>query len=215
MRYGYIRVSTRGQNPDRQIMKLESYCDYLTIEYFSAAKTKNREKFLELIEKLEKGDEFVVWELSRGFRNAKDAIYYEEYFRVFGVHFTVLSDGIDTSTARGMRDFQYRAADAEYGRKIISEATIEGLQATRLKGTKLGRPHALTLDEIEEAWRLRFIEKIQIKNLAKQYGVEPWTLTRNLNTRLDEKGKRLKKHDNPKTIENSDIKYSKKCHENQ
>lgn len=215
MRYGYVRVSTRGQQIDRQLMNLGKYSDYLIIEYFSASKAENREKFIELIEKMKKGDEFVVWELSRGFRNAKDALHYEEYFREKGIHFTVLSDRIDTSTARGMRDFQYRAADAEYGRKIISEATKEGLKATRLKGTKLGRPPAMTLEQVEEAWRLRFIEKVQLKVIAKKYDVKPWTITRNFHSRLDKNGKRLKLNDHPNTIEKHQKAQSKKHHETQ
>lgn len=210
MRHGYIRVSTRGQNPDRQIMKLESYCDYLTIEYFSAAKTENREKFLELIENLTNGDEFVVWELDRAFRNAKDALHYEEYFREIGVDFTVLDFGFDTSTAKGKRDFHYQAADAEYQRKRISERTIEGLKATRLKGTELGRPNALTLEQIEEAWQLRFVRKMYLKDIAKKYDVMPWTITRNFKSRLDDNGKRIKQHDNPKTIENNQKRELKK-----
>lgn len=200
MRYGYIRVSTKGQNPGRQIMKLQDYCDLVVVEYFSAKTASDRKEFLELVQQLKPGDEFVVWQLSRAFRLLKDAIFYEEKFREEGISFTILKHGIDTSTAKGRRDFYHRAANAECDRLEISEATIDGLADARSRGIILGRPHLLTLEEVEDAWQLYYNEGMMLKDIATMLGVEPWTVTRNIQNRLDENGKRLEEKDHPKTI---------------
>lgn len=178
MRYGYIRVSRKNQRLDRQIMGLRGKCDKFIKETVSAATVKKRPKFSNLLKKMKSGDVLVIWDLDRAFRSAEDAIVQERLLRERGITIEVVIRPIDTSTALGNKEYQNRAVDAEYERRNISERTKEGLEAAKLKGKRLGRKPAMTDDELSSAKRMIDNGEAQIKDIANQYGIEPWSVTR-------------------------------------
>jgi len=137
---GYIRISTKGQRPDRQIRGLRGLCDRLYIEEFSAATVKNRPIFDKVMKKLRPGDTFLVWDLDRAFRNTADAIHYAELLHERGIIFKAVNFVIDTITADGHHAYVANASAAQRERMKISERTKEGLQAARARGVRLGRP---------------------------------------------------------------------------
>lgn len=55
MKIGYLRVSTKTQNPDRQIDGLKDLCDKLYIERLSAV-ADNRPVFDRVLSELKQGD---------------------------------------------------------------------------------------------------------------------------------------------------------------
>ncbi len=183
MRYGYIRISTKSQNPDRQIHALNARCDRLFEERFSAASVKNRDVFKEVLRLLNPGDVLVILDLDRAFRNAEEAIVTERVLREQRIIIEVVNCPIDTSTAEGNRDFQMRAVNAEYERRRISERTIQGLIATRAKGTRLGREPKMTTEQVIAAQQMIEAKEASVSEIAAANGVHPWTLTRNINRR--------------------------------
>ncbi len=184
MKIGYLRVSTKGQRPDRQINGLKGLCDKLHIEKLSAVAAK-RPVFDKLMQNLRYGDSFIVWDLDRAFRSTEDAIVHERMFRENGIEFITVNIEINTSTADGNHEFQTRAAAAERERKKISERTIEGLKEAVKRGSQLGRPPKLTNKQILLA-KNQIQAGVTIKKLAARYGVAPWTITRSIK-RLEEK----------------------------
>lgn len=179
MKIGYLRVSTKGQRPDRQIDGLKGYCDKIYIEKLSAVAAK-RPVFEKIIQELKCGDILVVWDLDRAFRSTEDAIVHERQLRSRGIKFIAMNMEIDTSTADGNQAFQIRAVSAEYERKKISERTIEGLKAARKRGSRLGRPPKMTELQILVAKRKIAAKDASVSELAALYGVHPWTLTRSI-----------------------------------
>jgi DNA invertase Pin-like site-specific DNA recombinase len=65
-----------------------------------------------------------------------------------------LSEAIDTTTAGGRLIFHLMGALAQFERTLIIERTQAGLQAARKRGAKVGRPRALTADQVKHAHAL-------------------------------------------------------------
>ena len=179
MRIGYLRVSTQEQRPDRQIDGLQAICDELHIERLSGADT-NRPIFQQVIEQLAPGDTLVVWDLDRAFRSTVDAVTEAEKLLGRGIDLRIVTLQVDTATPDGMLVYTVMAAFAEYERRVISRRTIEGLEAARRRGARLGRPSKLSPDQIRQATEALAEERSTIAALAADFGVAPWTLSRAL-----------------------------------
>lgn len=151
LRFGYIRVSTKAQAPDRQIEALRAECDELHVEYVSAV-ADARPVFDSVVTGLLPGDSFVVMDLDRAFRSSIDAILTAETLRQNNVTFRILSMAIDTSTPEGELYYTIVAGYAQFERRIISRRTKEGLDAARARGVILGRKRKLTDEQIREAY---------------------------------------------------------------
>lgn len=179
---GYLRVSTEGQRPDRQIDGLTAICDELHIERASAS-GHPRPVFNAVLERLRPGDTLVVWNLDRAFRSTVDAVTEAERLLARGVHFKVVNLDADTSTADGMLLYTVVAAIGQHERMRLSERTREGLAAARRRGSRLGRPPKLSEDQLKEAERRVRIGGESYARVARDYGVSGWTLSRALKQR--------------------------------
>lgn len=133
-KFGYVRVSTKDQNPDRQIDALRPLCDRLFIERCSAA--KHRPVFDKLLKLLKSGDTLVVWDLDRAFRSTIDALTHAEDLRNRDIAFQVVTLGFDTNTEDGRLFYTIVAAFAEHERRRLSRRTKEGLEVARRKGKR-------------------------------------------------------------------------------
>ncbi len=179
MKIGYLRVSSEEQNEDRQVDAMLPICDEIHIEKLSAV-AKFRPIFEAVLKKLERGDTLVVWSLDRAFRSAKDALGQADLLKERGISFQIVSLGVDTSTADGRLAFTVVAAVAEHERNRISERTKQGLAAARKRGRQLGAKRKMTDNQIRTAIK-RLESREKLKDIAYDYKVHPWTLTRNIN----------------------------------
>ncbi len=71
-----------------------------------------------------------------------------------GADFVAIQDGIDTNTSGGKLVFHIMGALAEFERDLISERTTAGMAAAKKRGKHLGRPIALSNEQISHARRL-------------------------------------------------------------
>ncbi len=175
----YLRVSTEGQKPDRQIDALEPICDELHIEKLSAV-AKNRPVYEAVVRSLNAGDMFVIWDLDRAYRSAKDALVELDNLRSRGIEIQIASLNIDTATAHGMLIYTFISGLAEFERRLLSERTKQGLEAARRRGKRLGRPPKMTIRQIRSAKQKIDAGEASIAELAALNGVHPWTLTRSI-----------------------------------
>ncbi len=179
MKIGYLRVSTKTQRPDRQINGLKDLCDRLYIEKLSAVARK-RPVFDKVLNELKRGDTLFVWDLDRAFRSTEDALYHEKDLRQRGIKFHAMNFDIDTNTADGKYSYTITAAAAERERKKISERTIEGLKAARLRGQRLGPPTKMSDAQIRIAMRKIETKEASVGEMAALNGVHPSTITRSI-----------------------------------
>jgi DNA invertase Pin-like site-specific DNA recombinase len=148
---GYARVSTKGQLLDRQIHALtEAGCIRIFADKKSG-KNAEREELWKALDYLREGDTLVVPSLDRLGRSIQDLIAIVSGLRKRGVGFTSLHEALDTTTPGGRLVFHVFAALAEFIRELIVQGTNEGLDAARARGARLGRPPAMTEEQVRHA----------------------------------------------------------------
>ncbi|WP_207756642.1 recombinase family protein [Nonomuraea cypriaca] len=88
---------------------------------------------------LRPGDQLVVTKLDRLGRSLEHLIALSKQLQERGVDLVVLDQGIDTSTAIGRMFFQILGAIAEFEHALMSERTMDGLEAARARGRTGGQ----------------------------------------------------------------------------
>lgn len=180
MLIGYARVSTDDQKLrlQRDALK-QAGCKRLFQEKVSgAAKTlPARDKLLGFARE---GDLIVVWKLDRLGRSLRDLIDVVGALEEKGIGFRSLQEAIDTTTATGKLTFHIFAALAEFERDLVRERTNAGLAAARRRGTQLGRPRALTAQQVQMAEAMMADPGLSTRQIAEQLGVHRSTLYRSL-----------------------------------
>ncbi|WP_329316903.1 MULTISPECIES: recombinase family protein [unclassified Streptomyces] len=173
---GYARVSTKGQLLDRQIHALtEAGCIRIFADKKSG-KNAEREELWKALDFLREGDTLVVPSLDRLGRSLQDLIAIVSGLRKRGVGFTSLHEALDTTTAGGRLVFHVFAALAEFIRELIVQGTNEGLDAARARGARLGRPPAMTEEQVRHARDLLARPENTVTSIAKLLGVSRNTI---------------------------------------
>ena len=162
---------------NRQKDGLQNICDKLFTEQLSAA-SKSRPVYEKVIETLNSGDIFVIWDLDRAYRSAKDALVELDKLRGRGIEIQIANLSVDTSTPHGMLIYTFISGLAEFERRLLSQRTKEGLEAARKRGVRLGRPPKMTKAQLLSAKRKLDTKEATVANIAAIYDIHPWTLTR-------------------------------------
>jgi len=103
------------------------------------------------LEYLRAGDELVITRLSRMARSVRHLTEVAALFAERGVDLVVLKQGIDTTTPAGRSLFHVIGAMDEMLADLISEGTLEGLEAARARGRTGGRKPKLTERQVRIA----------------------------------------------------------------
>jgi len=178
MKVGYARVSTEDQSNGMQIAALkEAGCQMIFEESASGAQ-RDRPKLQEALHYVREGDVVVVWKMDRLARSLKMLIETVDLLGERGIGFISLTEDINTTTAGGKLVFHVFGALAEYERALIGERTRSGLANAKSKGIRLGRPVAMTDDQIEMAKKLKSAGGHSMQAIADQLGVSRSTLYR-------------------------------------
>ncbi|MEV0322692.1 recombinase family protein [Streptomyces sp. NPDC050658] len=173
---GYARVSTKGQLLDRQIHALtEAGCIRIFADKKSG-KNADREELWKTLDYLREGDTLVVPSLDRLGRSIQDLIAIVSGLRKRGIGFTSLHEALDTTTPGGRLVFHVFAALAEFIRELIVQGTSEGLDAARARGARLGRPPAMTEEQVGHARDLLTRPGNTVTSIAKLLGVSRNTI---------------------------------------
>lgn len=182
-RIGYLRVSTDDQSTDRQRDGLQTHCDELHIEHGVSATAKSRPVFEKVLSEVGQGDTLVVWDLDRAFRSTIDAIMVADSLRERGAHFHIVNLSVDTSTPAGMLVYTVMAAQAQFERANLAQRTKEGLAAAKKRGKQLGRPKALSRQQLIEARKMKERGE-NLASIAALFNVSKRTLGTHLRTMM-------------------------------
>lgn len=186
--YGYVRVSTRGQNYETQVEDIKKFCGYTdhnllrVFEDKVSGKSVEREGFQEMMQSLEKNPQgismVVATKLDRVGRSVFDLITIFKWLQEHNIDITFTQSNINTSTSEGRLMFHFMGAMAEYERERILERTEEGRVRYLAKGGKLGKPKLkIPSDEIK---RLK-TEGVPITKIAERFNVSRETIYDRLN----------------------------------
>ena len=181
MKIGYARVSTEEQNLDRQIDILKQIgCDRIYEEKVSGIK-KERPELNKMLDQIRTGDVIIISDLTRLSRSVKDLFSIVEQIEGKGVNIKSIKESwVDTTTAQGKLMFTIFAGISQFERNLISQRTIEGLNAARARGKKGGRPKVNDKD-IKLAIKMYNSKIYSISEIMKATGVSKTTLYRYIN----------------------------------
>ena len=181
MKYGYCRVSTKGQlegnSIEEQTNKIkEHYSDAkITIESYSGA--KERPVFNGLIDQLTANDILIVTKLDRFCRTTKEGLQYIDKLVNKGVKIHILNMGLIEDTPMGRLIITNLLAFAEFERAMIIERTQGGKAIAKQKeGFKEGRPKIYGEKQINHA--LGLLESHSYRQVEEITGISKSTLIR-------------------------------------
>ena len=176
--YGYIRVSTREQNEDRQLIALREMHIAESNIFIDkqSGKDFNRPQYKRLVRKLKKDDLLYIKSIDRLGRNYREII---EQWRLLtltkGIDIVVLDMPLlDTRRGKDLMGtflsdivLQVLSFVAENERTNIRQRQAEGSAAAKAKGVKFGRPPKPlphNFHEVHRAWRAK---KMTLKQAAE------------------------------------------------
>lgn len=182
--FGYIRVSTKEQNLDRQFDALKPYVTNLDYLYQDKASGKDMERvgFQNMLKALRKGDTLYVKSIDRIGRNKQQIKEYLEYFKKKGIRVKIIDLPTTMKDFEGDNDWlmdminniiiEVYTSIAEQERETILQRQAEGIAAAKAKGKHLGRP-TMKLpkewDKLYKQWKrgeikaVEFMEQIDMK----------------------------------------------------
>lgn len=174
-RIGYIRVSSAGQNTERQLDGI--HIDRVFEDKVSGKDT-NRPKFQEMLEFVRDGDRVVVHSMDRLARNLDDLRRTVQTLTKRGVavefvHEHLTFTGEDTPMANLL--LSVMGAFAEFERALIRERQLEGIALAKLKGVYRGRVKALSSERVAEL-RQRLAIGTSKAQVAREFGISRETL---------------------------------------
>lgn len=178
MKIGYARVSTQDQNLEIQKeLLLEAGCERIYNEKVSGAK-RARPELERLLDSLRPDDVVIVWKLDRLARSTKDLLEITETIQKSGAKFRALSEPwADTTSPANKMVMTIFSGIAEFERELIRERTNAGRVHAKKRGVQFGRPHRLSSDQKELAYRL-MEEGKSVRQVATTFGVHVATIYR-------------------------------------
>lgn len=199
MLIGYARVSTPGQNLDRQIATLESAgCQRIFAEKKSGKELTSRPELAAAIDGLKAGDILVLAEWDRATRSMYDGIAIMTRVSERGALLKALDRSwLDLTTPIGQGILAFLSSLAQDERERILRRAEEGRQEARKRGKRFGRPLSLTLDQIENV-RARLANGESCRSIARSHGV-----THNVISRIRDRGAGSTPHANAKATSGS------------
>ncbi len=190
MEYGYIRVSTKEQNEDRQVIALREYgVDKIYMDKQSG-KDFNRPNYQKLIRKMKSGDTLVIKSIDRLGRNYDEILEQwrsitkekQAYIVVLDMPLLNTKQNRDlTGTLIADIVLQLLSYVAQTEREFIRQRQAEGIAAAKEKGVKFGRA-PMVRPAGYEMMKAQFLEhQVSARAAAKQLGITHSTFLRWVN----------------------------------
>lgn len=188
--YGYIRVSTKEQNEDRQLIALREFPVLVNNIYMDklSGKDFNRPQYRKLLRKIRPGDIVVIKSIDRLGRNYEEILLQwriitkEKQVDVVVLDMPLLDtrkSGNDlTGTFVADLVLQILSYVAQTERENIHQRQKEGIAAAKLRGVRFGRPREPIP---EEFWQLKVDwenKKITSREAAQQLSIAQDTFLR-------------------------------------
>lgn len=196
--FAYIRVSTKDQNVDRQLIALEPYhipkkniyCDH------QSGKDFERPAYKKLMRRIKQGDLLIIKSIDRLGRNYNDILMqWQQITKEIGADILVLDmslldtrekDGNLTGTLIADLVLQILAYVAQTERDFIRQRQAEGIAAAKAKGKKFGRKPIEMTAEFEKLCEEWSRGKISTRKAAEQLQISHSTFSRRCRQYLEE-----------------------------
>jgi DNA invertase Pin-like site-specific DNA recombinase len=189
-RYGYVRVSAKDQNPERQFLAMEEqnikqsniYLDKMSGQDFS------RPQYLKLLKRLKKGDVLIVKSIDRLGRNYEEILeQWRKITKEIGADIQVIDMPLLNTnschpdlTGVFIADLvlQILAYVAETERAFIKQRQAEGIAAAKQKGTCFGCKKSELPEDFDVYYALWKDGKISLRKAAESLQMSHTTFYR-------------------------------------
>ena len=187
MKYGYARISTKGQKLDRQLQALEEVGCEKIITDKESGNSFARKGYRRLARQLRGGDELYIKSIDRLGRNYEEIIQqWRHLTKEKGIDIVVLDMALlDTREGKDLTGtliadlvLQLLSYVAQTERENIRQRQKEGIQAAKRKGVQFGRPKIPVPDQFNELRQQWKNQEISSRQAASQLGVSHETFLR-------------------------------------
>jgi len=176
---GYARATADDLAPGVGRELAEAGCARVYIDEQTARQTV-RPQLAACLESLRPEDTLVVASLDQLGRTSRELFALVDDVRRRGAGLRSLRERLDTTAPGGEAIFRVFAGLADFGRATISAGTSDGLAAARARGKRLGRPPALTPEQLREVRALLLRPEHTISSVARVLGVSRSTIYKHL-----------------------------------
>ena len=181
--YGYVRVSSREQNEDRQLAAMRNFgvVDSSIFLDRQSGKDFHRQAYQRLLKKLKPGDTFVIKSVDRLGRNYGEIL---EQWRIITKEKqtdVVVIDNPLLDTRQKERDLtgtfiadqilQILSYVAQQEREFIHQRQAEGIEAAKARGVKFGRPLMERPKAFAEVWKAWKRNEISTREAGRRLGI--------------------------------------------
>ena len=175
---GYARVSTGHQVLDQQLDVLSAAgVDGRVFTDVMSGTRDDRPGLAELLGYARAGDTVTVVALDRLGRSLSGIVQTVKTLGDRGIVLRSLREGVDTSTSTGRMVLGIFASLAEYERTLIGERAAAAREAARIRGRQVGRPRALTGEQVAMTVRMRTTGE-SVGDICRTFGIGRSTLYR-------------------------------------
>lgn len=182
MKYGYARVSTKGQAKDGNSLEYQEHAlkdagaEAIYMDAFTGTKS-HRPELDKLLNDIQDGDMLIVTKLDRIARSTMQGIKLIEALVDKGVIIHVLNIGIMDNSPTGKLIRNIFLAFAEFERDMIVERTQEGKSmAKQNPDFREGRPKKYSKAQISHA--LELLDTYSYKKVSEMTGISVSSLQR-------------------------------------
>ena len=176
---GYKRVSSEGQNLDRQDL---GEVDKVFEEKLSGKLAKDRPALQAMIEYAREGDAIVVYSIDRLARDLRDLQDIISTLNDKGVSISFLSERLtfsaETDDAFAKLQLQMMGAFAEFERNIIKKRQAEGIAKAKARGAYKGTKKRIDREKVHQLKA----EGNSTYKIAEEMGISRMSVHRILNT---------------------------------
>ena len=184
--YGYARVSKAdddSKNLETQLHILADHGirDHLVFTDVASGRTLQRPGWQALMEVIQPGDTVVVAFLDRFSRNFEEGVRIQADLTRGDIGIVAIRENIDTREGSAAAKFFRRSmlAQGAYQVDSASERIKLGLERARAEGKRVGRPPALSAEQLEQCWRMSE-EGAGLRQIARVLGCSPATVKKAL-----------------------------------
>ena len=189
MDYGYIRVSTKEQNTDRQMVALQA-CGIPPNRIYidkQSGKDFDRPQYRRLLRRLKPNDALIVKSIDRLGRNYNEIL---EQWRLITKekHADIVVLDMPLLDTRAHKDLtgtliadiflQLLSYVAQTEREFIRQRQAEGIAAAKARGVRFGRPCLPVAEGLAEVYSMWQAGEISIRAASKRLGVSHQTFER-------------------------------------
>ena len=196
--YGYLRVSSKDQNEERQRVALEAFGVPMKNMFVDkqSGKDFDRQGYKRLIRKLKCGDTVVIKSIDRLGRNYDDILEQWRYITKEKRAAIVVLDMplLDTRHGRDVTGtliadivLQLLSYVAHTEREFIHQRQAEGIAAARARGAHLGRRPLPVPDKFHSIYPMWLNGELSARKAAERLGVSSHTFTKWANAEKNKK----------------------------